>query len=56
MVLGETTWAVGNRHSYVTVEFPEETWASASADILVTLPGYHLATITTRGRLDVGYR
>jgi hypothetical protein len=34
------------------VEFPEETWASASADIAVTLPGYHLATITSQAEQD----
>ena len=52
VVLGETTWTAGNGHSYAIVEFPEETWASASADILVTLPGYHLATITSQAEQD----
>jgi hypothetical protein len=50
--LGQTTWTAGNGHSYAVVEFPGETWASASADIAVTLPGYHLATITTQAEQD----
>jgi len=52
VILGQTTWTAGNGHSYAIVEFPEETWASASADIAVTLPGYHLATITTQAEQD----
>jgi hypothetical protein len=52
VILGQTTWTAGNGHSYAIVEFPGETWASASADIAVTLPGYHLATITTQAEQD----
>jgi hypothetical protein len=52
VILGQTTWTAGNGHSYAIVEFPEETWASASADIAVTLPGYHLTTITTQAEQD----
>lgn len=51
-ILGQTTWTAGNGHSYAIVEFPGETWASASTDIGVTLPGYHLATITTQAEQD----
>jgi hypothetical protein len=52
VLLGQTTWTAGNGHSYAIVEFPAETWASASADIAITLPGYHLATITSQAEQD----
>jgi len=52
VILGQTTWTAGNGHSYAIVEFPGETWESASTDIGVTLPGYYLATITTQAEQD----
>lgn len=52
VVLGQTTWSTGNGHDYAIVEFPLETWNSASIDIATTLPGYHLATITSQAEQD----
>ena len=52
VISGQTTWTAGNGHSYAIVHFPGETWESASADIAVTLPGYHLATITSQAEQD----
>ncbi len=51
-VLGQTTWTAGNGHAYAIVEFPSETWTSAAADITSTLPGFHLATITSQAEQD----
>jgi len=51
-VLGQTAWTTGNGHAYAVVEFPSETWTRAAADITSTLPGFHLATITSQAEQD----
>jgi hypothetical protein len=56
VILGQTTWTAGNGHDYAIVEFPNETWESASMDITTTLPGYHLATITSQSEQDFIYQ
>ena len=52
IVLGQTTWSAGNGHTYAIVEFPDDTWDNAMNDIGSTLPGYHLATITSQAEQD----
>lgn len=52
LVEGQVTWEEGNGHSYAIVSYPGETWLSASTDITTTLPGYHLATITSQAEQD----
>jgi hypothetical protein len=52
VILGQATWSTGNGHDYAIAEFPSETWNSASIDIQTTLPGYHLATITSQAEQD----
>jgi hypothetical protein len=52
VILGQTTWTSGNGHTYAIVSFPEQDWVSASADVATTLPGYHLATITSQAEQD----
>jgi len=56
VILGQTTWTAGNGHDYAIVDFPQESWNSASLDITTTLPGYHLATITSESEQDFIYQ
>jgi hypothetical protein len=54
-ILGQTVWTSGNGHTYALVAFPGEVWTSAAADITSTLPGFHLATITSQAEQDFAW-
>lgn len=51
------TWlsaAGGNDHTYYLVEYQNQSWDDATADIFSTIgPGFHLATITSQDEQDM---
>ena len=55
-IVGRKTWTDGNGHVYAIVEFPEQGWSAAVADLEQLLPGYHLATITSSAEQDFAWQ